>query len=441
MIFASKSTTRTICTAAALWFLTVLDQSITVSAATAAEWKGRAIYQVVTDRFYNGDGKSSAPCDNLSLYCGGTFDGITQKLDYIHGMGFDAIWISPVVKNMDNGYHGYWAQDFYSTNPNFGTLESLSNLVKEAHQRDMFVMVDVVANHAGFNGDFSSTAPFNTSSDYHSRCDINNWNDQTQVEQCWVTGQLSDLNTEDPWVQAELGRIVRWWVTKAGPFDGVRIDTVKHVRKDFWTGFTGAAGVFAMGEVFSNDAGYVGDYQKVMDSLHSYPMYYQLRNVFQQKQSMWSISNQVWTDKQNFKDTTVLGSFVENHDMALYKNALAYVMMAEGIPTIYYGAEQAYAGGQDPGNREPLWTSGWSTDSDLYKFLKTLNTVRTKDRFANNTMNIHVSDNIYTFTRGNAFIALSNVGSGQSVEAISPVPSSFKNGAGEEASRQRLRQQ
>lgn len=127
---------------------------------------------------------------------------------------------------MDNGYHGYWAQDFYAVNPNFGALDSLKNFVQAAHARQMYVMLDVVANHAGFPGNFSTTNPFNSSADYHSQCYIYDWNNQTQVEQCWITGQLSDLNTEDSWVQAELGRIVSWWVNTVG-FDGIRIDTVK----------------------------------------------------------------------------------------------------------------------------------------------------------------------------------------------------------------------
>ena len=62
-------------------------------------------------------------------------------------MGFDAIWISPVVDNFPDGYHGYWARDWFKTNFNFGFEEDLKSLVKAAHDKNMFVMVDVVANH------------------------------------------------------------------------------------------------------------------------------------------------------------------------------------------------------------------------------------------------------------------------------------------------------
>lgn len=62
-------------------------------------------------------------------------------------MGFDAIWITPVVDNYDGGYHGYWARNMYGTNSNFGSSEDLKRLVNICHSKDIWVMVDIVANH------------------------------------------------------------------------------------------------------------------------------------------------------------------------------------------------------------------------------------------------------------------------------------------------------
>ena len=64
-------------------------------------------------------------------------------------MGFDAIWISPMVTNFPNGYHGYWMQDLYGFNPNFGSQADLQALVQACHSRNMFIMLDIVANHVG----------------------------------------------------------------------------------------------------------------------------------------------------------------------------------------------------------------------------------------------------------------------------------------------------
>ena len=91
-----------------------------VTAHNKAEWKQRTIYQIITDRFWRTDG-STTPCADIHKYCGGTFKGIQDQLDYIQGMGFDAIWISPIPENYGDDYHGYGALDWYKVNPHFGT--------------------------------------------------------------------------------------------------------------------------------------------------------------------------------------------------------------------------------------------------------------------------------------------------------------------------------
>jgi alpha-amylase len=86
-----------------------------VSSATAEQWKGRTIYQLLTDRFARNDG-AKTQCSNLGNYCGGGYKGIINNLDYIQGMGFDAIWISPILQNRAGDYHGYAATDLYKLN-------------------------------------------------------------------------------------------------------------------------------------------------------------------------------------------------------------------------------------------------------------------------------------------------------------------------------------
>ena len=90
------------------------------STATPAQWRGKAIYQVLTDRFARAD-KSCDP--QARTYCGGTWRGIMNNLDYIQNMGFTAIWISPVTLNIPQNtsegvaYHGYWQTSLYDLNP------------------------------------------------------------------------------------------------------------------------------------------------------------------------------------------------------------------------------------------------------------------------------------------------------------------------------------
>ena len=155
-----------------------------IQSKSKEEWKTRSIYQLLTDRFARSNGDNSG-CD-IHNYCGGTFQGIKNNLDYISGMGFNAIWISPIVENTNGAYHGYHAKNIYNLNPNFGSEEDLKDLVNECHKRDIWVMVDVVANHMGMVGtDYSQIYPFNDASHYHDYCVISGddfANNQYRVE-------------------------------------------------------------------------------------------------------------------------------------------------------------------------------------------------------------------------------------------------------------------
>jgi len=205
-------------------------------------------------------------------------------------------------------------------------------------------------------------------------------------------------------------------------FDGLRVDTVPEVHPTFWADFQSAAGIYAVGEVFNGDIGYCANYQNYLDGILNYPMFFTLRNVFQSKQSMYQIRTTVQSEQSSFSNVNLLGTFVDNHDnprflngqsdYQLYKNALTYVLTGLGIPIIYYGTEQGFNGGNDPNCRESLWPD-YNTGAELYLFLQTI--VNFKNQFpytSNPQVERYAADNFYAYTRGNAFVALTNVGSG-----------------------------
>ena len=122
---------------------------------------------MVTDRFARdrdagagpAAGRAAGPglCGNgTKEWCGGTLQGVLSKLDYIAGMGFDALWVTPVAKQVTwrddwngTGYHGYWAADFNAVDPHLGTEADLAALSAGCKARGMLFMLDVVANHVG----------------------------------------------------------------------------------------------------------------------------------------------------------------------------------------------------------------------------------------------------------------------------------------------------
>lgn len=168
-------------------------------------WKKRSVYQILTDRFAKTNmSENEAACTNLSNYCGGTWKGIENHLDYVAGMGFDAIWITPIVDNTAGGYHGYWAANWEKVNANFGSEDDLKSMVNAAHNKGIAVMVDVVANHVAPVGDnFSQIYPFNQGEHYHSDCQIQDWGNQWQVENCRLA-DLPDLNQGNSYVRGYL---------------------------------------------------------------------------------------------------------------------------------------------------------------------------------------------------------------------------------------------
>jgi alpha-amylase len=169
--------------------------------------------------------------------------------------------------------------------------------------------------------------------------------------------------------------------------DGIRIDTVAEVGKDFWATYNKKAGVYAVGEVDNGDVTYACPYQTALDGILNYPTYFPLVRAFESSSgSISDLADMINSVKADCTDTNLLGSFSENHDnprfasytqdLALAKNVLTYTILADGIPIIYAGQEQHYDGAADPANREATWLSGYDTTSELYTWVAKMNKIR-----------------------------------------------------------------
>ncbi|CAG8089704.1 unnamed protein product [Penicillium olsonii] len=426
-------------TAALLWGQLAL-------ALTPAEWRSQSIYFLLTDRFGRDDRSTTATCNT------------EDRLDYIQGMGFTAIWITPVTEQLPQNtgygtaYHGYWQQDIYEVNPHHGDAADLKALSDALHARGMYLMVDVVANHMGYAGsgnsvDYSVFNPFSSSSYFHSYCLISNYNDQSNVENCWLgdnTVSLPDLDTTQSSVQTIWNDWIAALVSNYS-IDGLRIDTVKHVQKSFWPGFNDAAGVYSVGEIFDGNPAYTCDYQNYLDGVLNYPIYYPLLNAF--KSSSGSISdlyNMVNTVASDCADPTLLGNFIENHDNPRFpsytsdfsqaKNVISFLFLSDGIPIIYSGQEQHYDGAEDPANREALWFSGYSTTAELYKWIATTNKIRQLATSADSSYitsknsPFYQDSNTIAMKKGSVITILSNKGASGSSYTLSLGGSGYSSG-------------
>lgn len=290
-------------------------------------------YFVLPDRFANGDTSNDRgglrgsrletgfdPTDK-GFYQGGDLKGLTQRLDYVKGLGTTAIWLAPIFKNRpvqgtgkdaSAGYHGYWITDFTQVDPHFGTNADLSKLIDKAHGKGMKVFFDVITNHTADTVDYAEKEygykpkgaypyldtdgrPFDDSEGmrkvdaasfpytpvttgtkvpawlndptmYHNRGDSTYAGESTEYGD--FSG-LDDLWTERPEVVTGMEKIYEKWVRDFG-IDGFRIDTVKHVDLDFWTQWATALDAYAakrgrddffmFGEVYSADTAVTSPY-------------------------------------------------------------------------------------------------------------------------------------------------------------------------------------
>ncbi|GHE59304.1 pullulanase-type alpha-1,6-glucosidase [Streptomyces griseoaurantiacus] len=275
-------------------------------------------YFVMPDRFANGDTANDRggltgsrlatgydPTDK-GFYQGGDLKGLTERLDYIRGLGTTALWLAPIFENRpvqgtgkdaSAGYHGYWITDFTTVDPHFGTNKDLGTLIDKAHAKGMKVFFDVITNHTadvvdheGKSYDYLSKGafpyltedgrPFDDAdyangkkkfpavdagsfprtptvapADRHAKVPAwlndpsmyHNRGDSTYAGESATYGDFSgldDLWTERPEVVSGMERIYERWV-RDFDVDGFRIDTVKHVNMEFWTQWATALDAYA----------------------------------------------------------------------------------------------------------------------------------------------------------------------------------------------------
>ncbi|RKD31220.1 alpha-amylase family glycosyl hydrolase [Thermohalobacter berrensis] len=350
------------------------------------------IYFIMTDRFYDGDKSNNNFKDvnkkDPKAFHGGDLKGIIKKLDYIKSLGATAIWITPVYKNQSYGYHGYWITDFNKLDPHLGTLEDLKKLVDQAHKRNIKVMLDYVVNHTGYKSPWLKDEKHKDW--FHPKKDIHDWNDQTELENGWIYG-LPDLDQSNPKVRNFLINNALWFI-KETDIDGMRLDNVKHVPKDFWNEFAYRIkkeypDFYLLGEVWSENPRYLELYHKLgIDGLTNYSLFKGIRETFTWYGKTSALINAIKRERF-FSYPSINGVFLDNHYNKRFitavgkhgdkylKQALTFVMTYPAIPVIYYGTEIAMAGGDDPDNRRDMeW---YRVDSSkMLKFYKKLVNLR-----------------------------------------------------------------
>jgi glycosidase len=348
-----------------------------VTVVPQADWSEAILYFAITDRWADGDLTNDADVDRSAkgTFHGGDLLGLREHLDEIAGLGATAIWITPVVKNIDGfvtgagfpdwAYHGYWADDFTRLDPRFGSETELKALVDECHRRGIKVLLDVVYNHAGY-GTHYLTDP---STKGWLRSEERGTCGQDDLTQC-VAG-LPDWKTEQPEVaefllQAQLG-----WAKRSG-VDGFRLDTVKHVGHPFWqehrkrTREQLGQGFFLLGEVWGGDAQVLDPYFASDELDAGFDFGFQGSVLgFVQGRGRAVAFDRYLKSREKVRPGYRVVDFLSSHDVPgalfqlggdtrLFRQAAVLQFTSIGIPMIYYGEEVARIGGDWPDNRSDM---------------------------------------------------------------------------------------
>lgn len=202
-------------------------------------WQKEVVYQIYPRSFKdtNDDGI-------------GDINGITLQLDKLKDLGITMIWICPIYKSpmIDNGYD---ISDYYKLNPEFGTLEDLTNLIIEAKQRNIKIILDLVINHTSNEHPWFKAALKDSHSKYRNYYIFkhgnggnkpNNWrslfggsaweklpNENTYYLHVFHKKQ-PDLNWENKEMRENIYKMINWWLDKG--ISGFRIDSITFIKKD-----------------------------------------------------------------------------------------------------------------------------------------------------------------------------------------------------------------
>jgi alpha-amylase len=361
------------------------SQTNTSIPAVRPWWKDAVFYEIFVRSFYDSNG------DGI-----GDFNGITQKLDYLKSLGITALWLMPIYPSPS--YHGYDVTDYFSVNPQYGTMDDFKNLLSQAHMRGIHIILDMVLNHTSdqnpwFINSNNNVAPYR---DWYI------WSDTNPgylgpLGTAWFAGKqgyyygifgasMPDLNYRNPAVTNEVDKIAAFWLKDTG-VDGFRLDAINYLieegqkqintqsthnwLKGFYTTYKADnPDAFTVGEVFGSDATLAATYiGNQMDMVFNFEMASGFINSAN-GQTNSAIDSALTFAKQSMPSWQ-FATFLTNHDQARTMSTLnssvdkaklaAFLLLTSpGTPFIYYGEEIGMEGDKpDPDIRRPMqWTAG-----------------------------------------------------------------------------------
>ena len=377
-----------------------------IDACHVPDWVSKTVwYQIFPERFANGNPEIS-PEGSLAWdssitpksedFFGGDLQGIIDHLDYLQDLGITGLYLCPIFESPSN--HKYNTTDYFEIDRHFGDKETFRQLVEQAHQRGMKVMLDAVFNHIG------DQSPQWQNVLKHGEDSV--YKDWFHVQEFPVTKDKLDnprnlpyhtfafvsympkLNTANPQVRDYLLKVATYWIEEFD-IDAWRLDVANEVDHQFWRDFRKAVlakkpDLYILGEVWHTSQPWLNgdEFHAVMN----YPLSdsikdYFLRGVKKTSQFIDEINSQSMYYRQQISE--VMFNLLDSHDterilatakgdIQLVKSALAYLFLQRGTPCFYYGTELELDGGPDPDCRRVMPWERVSDSNEMLHFMKKL---------------------------------------------------------------------
>jgi glycosidase len=373
-----------------------------------------AIYLLMPDRFASADPSNDAPAGSLDRVDrsgrdarhGGDLAGVTKSLDYVRGLGFTHVWLTPPLENAqpEYSYHGYAITDHYRIDPRYGTNEDYVALSRAARERGMGLIWDVVVNHVGDRHWWYRDPPaadwFNLPRDKTITNHVHSTvqdpyaapADRELFARGWFDGHMPDLNQRNPLLATYLIQNVLWWIEYAD-LGGLRIDTYPYSNREFMAAFSMRVmqeypRFNMVGEEWHSDPAIVSYWQagkvnadgyvSYVPSLMDFPLQKALVDALVVPESLHvgfkNLYERISTDflYANPRNLVVFGDnhdfdrlYVQlNRDDALVRMALTFIATMRGIPQLFYGTEVNMANDRphDHGDIRRDMPGGWPGD-------------------------------------------------------------------------------
>jgi len=388
-----------------------------VSQLSRADKHNQIIYNVMVDRFYNGNPKNDKPLNIPEVHPkadwhGGDIAGIKQKVDegYFQDLGVNTIWISPIVLNPEgpygkypepetqfSGYHGYWPISFTKIDYRFGTEKEFSEMVSTSHKNNINILLDFVANHVHEQHPVYQAHKDWATNLYLPDGTLNTekWDEHRLTT--WFDVFLPTLDLEKPEVYNMLTDSAIYWIRKYD-LDGFRHDATKHVPEVFWrtltfklkNQFPATKHIYQVGETYGTPE-LIGSYVNSgeLDGQFDFNVYDAAIAVFgKDETSMKLLKDQLHESLKQYGAHNLMAYISGNQDRGRFisyasgalkfeedaKKAgwtrevgidnpvgynkmailMAFNMTIPGIPVIFYGDEIGMPGGNDPDNRKMM---------------------------------------------------------------------------------------